>query len=257
MPDKHWYTITHPTKDLFPDTHLLAYFEANTITYKEPTIPPKLHKPKLESKTLHIYCIHYQSDTICSPDQLQPLSSTLNIPNFQLHFIGPTPLNTPVNTNPKWHSLPSCPLQLQGHLPPPLSHYTSITVLKVLPQYSYYTDGSFIPPKLKNNDQWQRETTGYGIYNSTKNINISEHLPGLQNILRAEFTAIHHTIQLINRQFPTKPAHIFTDNLNSLYLLNTQITHPTHHNNHPDKVILASIVHMLQNRTHPLSIHKV
>jgi ribonuclease HI len=153
--------------------------------------------------------------------------------------------------------LPSCPLQLPDHLPPPLSQYTPITLLKFPPHYSYYTDGSFIPPKFINNEQWQCETVGYGVYNSTKNINISERLPGLQNILRAELIAIHHTIQLINRQFPTEPAHIFTDNLNSLYLLNMQITHPTHHNNHLDKLILASMVHMLQNRTHPLSIYKV
>ena len=47
------------------------------------------------------------------------------------------------------------------------------------------------------------------------------------------------------------------DRLNSLYLLNTQIKHPSLHNNHPDKIILTQIIQMLQLRTKPTSLHKV
>jgi ribonuclease HI len=63
-------------------------------------------------------------------------------------------------------------------------------------------------------------------------MNISQRLIGLQNILRAEISAIHHTLL-------------------------TQIKHPTQQNNHPDKTILASIVNMLKNRTATTTINKV
>jgi ribonuclease HI len=88
-------------------------------------------------------------------------------------------------------------------------------------------------------------------------MNISQRLIGLQNILRAEILAIHHTLLILNHEFPHEPAHIFTDSLNSLYLIKTQIKHPTQQNNHPDKTILASIVNMLKNRTATTTINKV
>jgi hypothetical protein len=51
--------------------------------------------------------------------------------------------------------------------------------------------------------------------------------------------------------------HIFTNNLNSLYLINTQIKHPTQQNNHPDKTILAAIVNMFKSRTTTTHLYKV
>jgi hypothetical protein len=42
-----------------------------------------------------------------------------------------------------------------------------------------------------------------------------------------------------------------------LYLIKTPIKHPTHHNNHPDKTLLAPIGTLLQNCTTPISLHKV
>jgi hypothetical protein len=80
---------------------------------------------------------------------------------------------------------------------------------------------------------------------------------GLQNILRAEITTIYHTLVILNQEFPQEPAHIFTNNLNSLYLINTQIKHPTQQNNHQDKTILALIVQMLKNRVAPTTLYKV
>jgi ribonuclease HI len=77
------------------------------------------------------------------------------------------------------------------------------------------------------------------------------------NILRAEISAIHHTLQILTQEFPNEPAHIFIDSLNSLYLINTQIKHPTQQNNHLDKTILASIVNMLKNRTANTHLYKV
>jgi hypothetical protein len=62
---------------------------------------------------------------------------------------------------------------------------------------------------------------------------------------------------ILNEEFPQEPAHIFRDRLNSLYLINTQIKHPTKQNNHLDKTILALIVKMLKNRATPTTLHKV
>ena len=64
--------------------------------------------------------------------------------------------------------------------------------------------------------------------------------------------------KIIITKYSTEPAaHIFTDCLNCLYVLNTQIKHPTHHNNHADKTILTTMVEMLKNRTQPTTIYKV
>ena len=69
--------------------------------------------------------------------------------------------------------------------------------------------------------------------------------------------AIHKTLRIINTQFPNEPAFIFTDSLNVLYLLNTQIKHPTLHNSHPDQTTLNSMVKILQDRTQPITLYKV
>jgi hypothetical protein len=53
--------------------------------------------------------------------------------------------------------------------------------------------------------------------------------------------AIHETLSIINTQYPSEPTFIFTDSLNVLYLLNTQIKHPALHDSHPDQTTLASM----------------
>jgi hypothetical protein len=85
----------------------------------------------------------------------------------------------------------------------------------------------------------------------------SKRLPGLQNILQAEMMAIHHTLQLLITTYQNEPAHIFTDCLNILNLLNTQIKHPTSHNSHPDKIILENMVKMLISQTQTTTLHKI
>ena len=69
--------------------------------------------------------------------------------------------------------------------------------------------------------------------------------------------AIHETLKLISTKYPNEPAHIFTECLNYLYNLNTQIKHPTIHNNHADKTILTSMVEILKTRTQPSTFYKV
>jgi len=104
----------------------------------------------------------------------------------------------------------------------PLPNYDIYTILKFPPQYSYYIDGSFLPPKEDNNGYWKKEKVGYGIYNPSKiEIEISKRLPGLQTIFKAELMAIHKTLTLITTKYSNEPPHIFTDYLNCLHVLNT------------------------------------
>ena len=60
--------------------------------------------------------------------------------------------------------------------------------------------------------------------------------------------AIHQTLQLLTTMYRNEPTHIFIVCFNVLYLLNTQISHPTMHNNHLDKHILESKTRMLKSR---------
>jgi hypothetical protein len=56
--------------------------------------------------------------------------------------------------------------------------------------------------------------------------------------------AIYTTIKLSITTYTEEPVFIFTDSLNSLYLLNTQMKHPSIYNSHPDKTILTQIIEM-------------
>jgi hypothetical protein len=119
------------------------------------------------------------------------------------------------------------PTQINPSNTLPLPDFPCIHQSKFSPQHCYYTDGSFTPPKQQANGFWDPAQAGYGIWNPLLKINLPQRLIGLQNILRAEILAIHHTLQILTQEFQNEPAHIFTDNLNSLYLINTQIKHPT------------------------------
>jgi hypothetical protein len=71
-------------------------------------------------------------------------------------------------------------------------------------------------------------------------------LPGLPS--NEKNSSDHHNSynkdpNLVNK-YSEEPIYIFTDSLNSLYLINTQI-------------ILIEIVIMLQEKTQPISLHKV
>jgi hypothetical protein len=82
----------------------------------------------------------------------------------------------------------------------------------------------FTPPKKLSENIWEPARVGYGIWNPLLKINISKRLIGLQNIL---------------------------------YLINTQIKHPTQQNNHPEKSILALIVKLLKDHKAPTTLHIV
>jgi hypothetical protein len=45
-PYTNWYQNFNPHSGPFPNTHIIAHFAANIITYEEPTIPPQLNTPR-------------------------------------------------------------------------------------------------------------------------------------------------------------------------------------------------------------------
>jgi hypothetical protein len=167
-----------------------------------------------------------------------PFTTSYNnsIFNTQILYAPPIPPLIQVNNCKIWNSLTYPPIITFPPFIPLLPYYQHHHPPKFAPCYNYYTDGSFKPPKQRINGTWKPEIAGYGIYNPINHINISTRLPGLQNILRAELLAIHDTLQILLAQFPHEPAHIFTDSLNSIYLLLMQIKHPTCHTSHPDQI---------------------
>jgi hypothetical protein len=56
---------------------------------------------------------------------------------------------------------------------------------------------------------------------------------------------------------PPKLTHIFTDSVNSIYLLMNHIQHPTSQHHHPDKILIAAIIHQIYLTPHFVHIHKV
>ena len=89
------------------------------------------------------------------------------------------------NNKSQWKKTNSPPLiETQLHRTFPLPNYNTLLPLKFNPDHSYYTDGSFKEPT-----EGQRETTGYGIFNATKELKIAHRLYGLQNILRVKMMA--------------------------------------------------------------------
>jgi ribonuclease HI len=165
-------------------------------------------------------------------------------------------LNVKIHKHPQWNKT-TYPINRNQNISSQLPNLSQNLDQKFPPQYCYYTDGSFTPPKKLSENIWKPTRAGYGIWNPLLKINIARRLIRLQNILRAEISAIYHTLLILNQEFPQEPAHIFTDSLSSLYLINTQIKHPTQQNNHPDKTILTLIIKLLKNRIAPTTLHKV
>ena len=151
----------------------------------------------------------------------------------------------------------------QNHHPPPNNTttpplpptYNHIHTLKYHPQQCIYTDESFIPPSKNSEGQIVGNTTGSGLYSPNNNTQISERLSGYQNILRAELNAILIAIETI--QTTQWDTHIFTDSLNIINLVNNHIQHPTSQHHHPDKLLIAAIIHQIYWTPHMIHIHKV
>ena len=126
--------------------------------------------------------------------------------------------------------------------PLPTKYYYSHP-LKYHPQQSIYTDGSFIPPTKYVEGRMKGNTARSGVYSPNNNTRIAKRLPCYQNILRAEINAILIAIKTI--QATQIDTHIFTDNLNSKYLINNHIQHLTSQHHHPNKLLITTIVHQI------------
>ena len=124
-------------------------------------------------------------------NQLTHIINNLQILQIHTQIAPPTPLNTPVNRSKIWYKLDYPNTPTNNPIPiPQLPNYQTNLPLKFHPHFSYYTDGSFKPPKEIGPSEWLRESVEYGIYNP-KGLNIPKRLHGHQNILRAEMIAIH------------------------------------------------------------------
>ena len=107
-------------------------------------------------------------------NQLTDIANNLLIPQIHTQIAPPTPLNTAVNPSKKWakSNYPNTPTNNSTPIPLPPNYQTNLS-LKFHPQFSYYTDGSFMKPKEINPGVWRRERAGYGIH-SPKGLNISK-----------------------------------------------------------------------------------
>ena len=246
--DPDWHHYTNPFHTDYPNTHVITYIPPNTLQYHDPIKPTYDDDPYIELHAIQILCIHHKTTSIGTLASLQQLSMYIINPDVLIQIAPPTLSNTKINYNKIWSTLPNPPFRnSDNHNTQLLLNYTFALPPKYPPKYSYYIDGSFFPPKQISSNNWRPETASYGVFNPIKNLQISKRLPSLQNILRAELIAIYTTIKLSLSNYAHEPVFIFTDSLNSLYLLNTQLKHPSLHNNHPDKTILTQIIQMLQS----------
>ena len=232
-------------------THILTHTQTHISSPTLPHIPlhtknplyhqnltyPKKNLPRYMC-SIQNFCIHHQNNNMGTYEQLNQLTyiaNNLSIQQLHTQIATHIPPDTLVNTSKKWSKVnyPNTPI-LNETSTPQLPNYQTNLPLRFHPQFSYYTYGSFKNPKEILPGTWRREKAGHGIY-SYKGLSISKRLHGHQNILCAEMIATHETLCIINNQYLNEPAYIFTDSLNVLYLLNTQIKHLTLHNSHPTK----------------------
>ena len=104
-PDTDWYKNANPHTCPFLDTHVIAHFAADTITYEEPTIPLELNITRKKLSTTQIFCIHHLNNIIGTYEQMKLLNDTTN--NLQIlqshtQIAPPTPSNITVNPSKKW-----------------------------------------------------------------------------------------------------------------------------------------------------------
>ena len=108
------------------------------------------------------------------------IANILQIPTM-FTKITPTPINTPINRSMTWSKLiyPPHPPITQTTDTPLITNLDSFPPLKYQPQFCYYIDGPFKPPKETTQGHLKREKAGYGIYNPFKNLRIAGWLPRL------------------------------------------------------------------------------
>lgn len=126
-----------------------------------PTIAPEPNTTRPEPLAIHIWCIHHQNNNIGTTNQINIINTTIINSQILQHYTQTTPAtppNTKINKNAKWNKLiyPTYN-NTQNSIVTPLPNYEIDTVLKFPPEYSYYTDGSFIPPKEARDGHWKKK----------------------------------------------------------------------------------------------------
>ena len=121
--DPNWYHNPTPHEGPFPDSHVITHFNADTVTYDEPTIPPELQiEPRTESSDIRILCVHHKTMHVGPTNyagQMHNIATSLQIPTKFHTTAPPTPINTSVNRCKYWSLLPYPPP------PHPPSHPTT------------------------------------------------------------------------------------------------------------------------------------
>ena len=166
-------TTSTLTKDLF-QTRMLLHTSKLTPSH---TMNQQFYQirtePRTESCAIHTLCIHHKGTPTGSKGYTQQMYNIANTLQIFAMFIQPTsltPQDTPVNRSIKWskHTYPPHPPTTQTSNIPLITNINRCLPLKYLPQFCYYTNGSFKPPKETSQGHLKREKVGYGIYNSIK-----------------------------------------------------------------------------------------
>jgi hypothetical protein len=182
--DPNWHQQTNPFIAQYKDIYVITNIPPNTLQYHVPLAPPYDKQSHIEKLAIQILCIHHKTTTIGDISAMEQLNDYFPNTPFLIQIAQPTPRHTKVQIHKTRHTLPDPPPLLYIHNNTnPLPNYTFALPLKFPPKYSYYTDGSFKPPKQISTNNWRSKTASYGIYGPIKDLQISERLPGLQNIL--------------------------------------------------------------------------
>ena len=112
-----------------------------------------------------------------------------------------------------------------------------INFIKIL-MVHYYHHKKKITTRHKNQQVMEYST-------KEKEKELAIRIPNLQNIFKAKLMVLFNAFTIANTEYSNKPIHIFTDCLNELYVIKTQIKNPTLYNNHLNVTILKEIVELL------------
>jgi hypothetical protein len=182
--DLNWHQKTNPFITQYTYTHVITYIPPNILQYHVPLTQTNNKQTYIEKLAIQILCIHHKTTTIGDISTMQQLNDYFPNTPLLIQIAQPTPPHTKVQIHKTWHTLPDPPpLLYTHHITNPLPNYTFALPIKFPPEYSYYTNGSFKPPKQISTNNWRPETASYGIYSPIKDLQILERLLGLQNIL--------------------------------------------------------------------------
>ena len=103
IPYQIWHHVFNPHNGPFPYSHVITHFKTNIITYKEPTIPPKVRiEPRMQNHAIHILYIHHKNTPFgfdVYTYQMNIIANTLQIIVMFTQIVPPTPSDTTVNRN--------------------------------------------------------------------------------------------------------------------------------------------------------------